>query len=367
MNLIKQPDKYTLNAFRGIFAVLILVHHYDPLNSGLYFDLGGPIVLFFFILSGYLTYYNWYNKISSDNGAQLFLTKRLSKIFALQWISMLLLGLLCVVLQQNRAASIWAYPCQFLLIQSFIPFWEIHFSFNGPSWFLSSLLFCYIMSPALLSFIKRRGIVVFSIILVICFTAYYVILNNLSESIGWRWLTYINPGVRLLEYSTGIFIGYIWVNYNKRFSKSINYLKISIFELIILLISFFIVFSKVFDAYLSFTKYIPDLINMIILSCLILTFSIGQGFFSKILHNKVLQYLGDLSMMIYIIQIVPIAIVIKYIQPHTSVLSSFIILIVFTLLLSHLLIKYIFPIVLRFTSKLFEKILFFKCNKSINY
>lgn len=50
-----------IDSIRGIFALLIVWHHYHPIHY--HYNFGDTIVLFFFILSGFHIAITWKDKI----------------------------------------------------------------------------------------------------------------------------------------------------------------------------------------------------------------------------------------------------------------------------------------------------------------
>ena len=132
---------------RGAAAIMIFFHHFLP-DSGVNYNvnLGEVGVLFFFVLSGFLMAMSYGNKVEESTFSyRSFVVKRLSKIFPLQWI----MTIVFVILGVN-VVSYWAIPFHLTLTQSFIPLWQIDFTLNTVSWFLSTITFCYLVCPFLL-------------------------------------------------------------------------------------------------------------------------------------------------------------------------------------------------------------------------
>lgn len=192
------------DSLRGICALLIVWHHYPHQEMGITYtyDFGNTIVLFFFVLSGYGISLAWKNKI--ERLSKQFYIKRFAKIFPIQWLTVTLFVLFGINIE-----SLWAIPFHLTLTQSAMIQWEINFSLNVPSWFLSSLFFCYLCTPFLLKLAARhtKRFVCFQICAIICFVLFVYIS---SSYIGLRWLTYINPAARLLDYSVGITLGVLY-------------------------------------------------------------------------------------------------------------------------------------------------------------
>ncbi|WP_290386780.1 acyltransferase family protein, partial [uncultured Muribaculum sp.] len=74
----------SLQSLRGIFAIMIFLHHF-PINGKGWFDAGGPCgVDFFLILSGFVLCVGYENKVlSSDFHYRHFIFKRLIRVYPL--------------------------------------------------------------------------------------------------------------------------------------------------------------------------------------------------------------------------------------------------------------------------------------------
>lgn len=279
-----------INSLRGIFALMIVCHHLLPevgINYGA--DFGNSIVLFFFVLSGFHISITWKDKMVASDAPKTFLIKRCSRIFPLQW----LMTLLFVCFNINVVTP-WAIPFHLTLTQSIIPFWKINFTINTPSWFLSSIFFCYLVTPLMLRFAKKQKnlYLIFQICLILSYT---MIIVFLPENIGTRWLCYINPFARMIDYSIGITLGLLWKEEvtNEWSQKTLTY---TVFEIGLLAL---FVFVMCFPPFLRLNDY-PVLRYPIIVG-LIMVFTMSRGYVSKMLSNKICAWLGVLSMSIYMV------------------------------------------------------------------
>jgi len=280
----------SIDAIRGIFALLIVWHHLCPIMGIPYnMDFGNTIVLFFFILSGFHIAINWKDKIQDHY--KDFIIKRCSKIFPIQWL-MTLLFVICGI----NMVSIWAIPFHFTLTQSLIPFWEINFTINAPSWFLSSLFICYLVVPIILNFVNKNKIL-FSVTIISCIICFTILVYVLPGTIGRRWLVYINPFARLIDFSAGILLGIIWSAFSNFVMKLPR--KAIIFTIleIVAICGFMIVVS--YRPVIVLNNY--PVIRYPLILLLISTFTMSYGIISKLLSNKVLSWLGGISMSIYMV------------------------------------------------------------------
>lgn len=280
-----------LNGWRFLFAMMIIWHHFPDSykNFSINLDFGNTIVTFFFILSGFLLTIGYKDKIKSNEiSYKDFIRRRISAIFPLQWI----MTILFVIFNIN-IASYWALPFHLTLTQSLIPYWEINFAINTPSWFLSSIFICYLLTyPILLLFSERKYLFLMSYLIMLML--WNLFLYFLPESIGTRWLCYISPFSRIFDYSIGIVVGLYWssiVKVSQRFLG--NKINATILEL-----SIVVAVSCMF--YQPLSVYINNVvIRYIILFIFIIIFSLSEGVFSRILGLNLFQYMGSLSIAIY--------------------------------------------------------------------
>lgn len=195
--LVSNHRSYSIEYLRCFLMLLIFLEHYP----GSPIRVGGLAVCFFFVLSGFILSYGYSDRIIS--GAvkyKDFILGRFLKIFILHWI------LLPIGFYLNRVT--WAYTgkyvlANFLLLQSWIPDCYSYYSGNGVSWFLSTLLFCYMIYPFLIkgfSFLSIKE----SILLCMGLLFVRVLLENIiPNEYQVDWL-YISPFVRWIDFSMGI-------------------------------------------------------------------------------------------------------------------------------------------------------------------
>lgn len=274
------------DSLRGIFALLIVWHHYAPMSGIAYSaDFGNTIVLFFFMLSGFGITLSWKDKIAGKG--REFLAKRCVKIFPIQWLTVIFYLIFGI-----NIISWWAVPFHLTLTQSAMLPWQINFTMNTPSWFLSSLSFCYLFTPVILKFaVKHKNTFLFLLICAIAVFSFLVYV--LPDTIGRRWLTYINPGARLLDYSCGMALALFWNNIKNGVSKYSSY-GYTIVE--IALIGLMFVFMLDTDLF-KYNRY--AFIRYPVVLGIIAVLSIKKGYVSQMLQRKWLAWLGGISMSIY--------------------------------------------------------------------
>ncbi len=191
-----------IQGLRVVFLIgIFLKHLHDSIGFPYIIDFGARGVEFFFVLSGFLTGIKINYKELSLQSCFSFLFHKLRKFYPLH-VLMFLISIPLVILYTDKDyfnLLITAF-LNVLLLQSWFDFSQ--WSYNGVSWFLSALLFCYFSSP-IISFIcsnlsKRK-------IIIITFLVY--VLKNILDTIHFL---YFNPAYRLMEYFISFNLGFLF-------------------------------------------------------------------------------------------------------------------------------------------------------------
>lgn len=191
----------TLQALRFVFIALVVASHI----IGKSFDFGGECgVSFFFMLSGFILAYAYGGQVEAGIfGRRRFLLRQLSKFYPLHVLMMWVM----VVLDARLGVTYSALKllAQLFLLQSWVPADSFYFVANGSSWFLSDLLFFYVVfSTAYLLLMRASwrnigyGIgVLLLLYLLLALTIPYDKVNA---------LLYAQPLTRLLDFCIGILV-----------------------------------------------------------------------------------------------------------------------------------------------------------------
>lgn len=122
------------------------------------------------------------------------------KLYPLHWI---LLPLGFYITRDVFLQTVKYLPANFLLCQSLIPDQFCYYSGNGVSWFLSTIVFLYIVFPLLWRICSRLAIrwniALYALLIIIR----YSLEIELPEDIKTDWL-YINPLTRWMDFTCGI-------------------------------------------------------------------------------------------------------------------------------------------------------------------
>lgn len=336
---------YALNGWRFIFSLLIVLHHmpkeWRPNVAS--WDFGNTIVLFFFILSGFLLTVGYKDKIQNRTVSYKdFVIKRVSSILPLQMLMTLLFVLFGI-----NVVTYWAVPFHLTLTQSLLPFWEINFTLNTPSWFLSSIFICYLLVWPVLVFARNRRRTLLIYLLVVLAWSVFVFL--LPGSVGTRWLCYINPFARFIDFSAGVVLALYWDEIKLLFKRLRQHkLLFTLCELVIIAFVVCCFVSADFQKYNNYT-----IIRQPLICLFIVIFALGNGWVSKIFGSNMFNKLGDLAIAIYMCH----GFILYFIQipafENNSV--SIILTYIFTILFSYILVHFYCPVVQKFMVGLLSK------------
>ncbi|GKW17388.1 acyltransferase family protein [Pectobacterium actinidiae] len=303
------PNLPSLNGTRIIAALLVYFFHTSIGNMlNLFSDehigeaysfflskAGWVSVSFFFILSGFVM--NW-SSPSVHNPFQ-FYKKRFAKIYPVSIFIVILLVLTGII--SIERVDVWLPNA--LLIQTWIPQGDIYIGGNVPSWFLSVIVFLYIIYPFLLKLVKKIPTESLWMSIILCYLALiavngaiYTLLPTTPLIAGWPfevgeiqwWLSYTFPPTRIFEFTIGILLS--------RIILEGKWIPVSVTTSIILTALTYCI-----------DLFMPFLLSFNLVTLIPLTFLIGSLAASDLqekrsfLHAKSMQWLGSISFCFYLI------------------------------------------------------------------
>jgi peptidoglycan/LPS O-acetylase OafA/YrhL len=272
-------------------------------------------VSFFFILSGFILTYV-YPTLETWEDRKKFFIARLARIWPAHFFYFLLVSLLTFYNLIPGVGNVSTGFLNIFLLQAWIPVAESYFSFNAPSWSISSEFFFYLCFPFIIynwsnSWLWKTTLIFGTIFLFMWVCSYYNLPTyQLDSQITSHGLLNVNPLSRIPEFLIGIMGAHAWLKYKKWFE--LDLLKASLLELIalvVLALNFFF-YGQMYD---SVAYIVPQWIsygfkvwigNGILASLsfvfLIMAFASGQGIFSRVLTVRFGLLLGEISFSIYL-------------------------------------------------------------------
>lgn len=280
-----------LQALRALLFLLVFVSHSGDFLRGVDGAWGGIAVAVFFVLSGFLC---GCREPSADGvwwkDCILGVWKKLRKFWVLHFIVLLV--------------AAWYMPGRFkdfircaLLVQSFCGKAKVALSFNWPTWFLSSLMFCYLLAPLLnraATRIARHAAFALPAVWAVQ-AAWAAVWIGSPEAYGpgYYWV-YICPFARVFDFLSGVLVAKLFRRYGTGGASGAI---CTLTESAII---------AVFAALLWKHDFVPMIFRycviwMPISAALIWAFAAGRGRVVKALCNPPLMWLGLRSFELYIL------------------------------------------------------------------
>lgn len=308
-----------INSLTSIRFILIMFivngHFFQVTNAGefwlRFWKQHNIIVGCFFLLSGYMmALVSGARKDSGFINTRLFLKKRLMRVYPTYFLTLLVFSPMFIYVELFYQKSLSELLLQIFLVltmtQSWIP--EYGTIWNGPTWFLSSIVLSWLLFPTVnraLKTLKMRNSV---LLLALTFFASLVIRCIYSSMTSWNmaegmlaenrlpWFNFFRffPPFNFLEFLMGVLAGHIYLSVKSQGR--------------VLSASLEVIFTLGFVALLLFRPFIAmnDLLIRTILMLpvftgLIISLSFQRGVFSKLMGMKLFVFCGELSFSIYIL------------------------------------------------------------------
>ena len=135
----------TINGWRAVFALMIVLFHVGATS---FEEMTWAGVTFFLMASGFLMARKYPFEQLDGQSYRRFAWNHAAKLFPLHWLT-LVLWLVAMALLGMLAIKPVALALNATLLHSWSLTHSIYFSYNKFSWFLSTLLFCYLCYPLL--------------------------------------------------------------------------------------------------------------------------------------------------------------------------------------------------------------------------
>lgn len=306
--LQKVPPRFEeLESVRGIAALLVVIHHIPQWNTLLYnipyFRNGYLMVELFFVLSGFVIYTAYFNKITNNKDFVRFQFLRFGRLYPLHILFLLVfLGLEFLKLFASKYYNINSPNSTPFVINNFPAFISHLFlvqaigvldhvgSFNAPSWSISAEFYTYLLFGFIILKYYRLRVLLFTLLAI----GFYL----LSQSPVFSRFSYFF--ICISGFSLGCIVASCVSLYDKvKLPSTTPFIPIVL--LLFLLANY------------PISTYYP----LIFILSAILIFSLAkskEGVVSRFLKNRLLKWLGLISYSIYMSHFLIIWIVNQFIR-----------------------------------------------------
>lgn len=351
----------TLIGLRSILILFIFCTHFrfiidDSEIGRSFFEilfLGRYGILFFILLSGFciaLGYTHIFSKISKENLINFF-KRRLIKIYPLYMLIGLISLIFLKIPQHGTDLLNYYVYCYIPMIQS----WnivKIYGDVFSVSWFISTIFFCYLLTPLILFLLNKIKPVKFHILF--CIINYLILLvyslnliaNNDTNNLG----LYTSPYIRLFEYMIGLDIGLIYTKIMKnKMNFNISYTLKSIIDILFVFLFLFCIYGLPNDLLTRHALAMPLFCCFMIYLCYE-----KRSILYDLLSSNYFIFIGSISYEFYLIHYLLFEILQPYYQNYIYTIKE-IILLFLSLFAISVLTSYIYKIIQDKIIKLFIK------------
>lgn len=285
-----------LTGLRFIAAFYVFIFHVN-LRESLDF-LGKPAVFIisqgavgvniFFILSGFILFYNYHDR---KMNAMEFILKRIAKIYPV-YLAGFFICLAVVSLAKIEVIDFSkVLGLNFFMLQSYFPKYSMQWYGSG-SWSISTEFFFYLIFPLLMPAIlklKRKKLII-AIFVCYVFSIIPGILFNLKV-ISFE-ISYTFPPSRIWEFIIGILIACLCLKYSFTVKSKLIYFLFGISVVT------FILVGRLTAGYVILNIAVVPVMAIILINVL----TTGKNILS-LLGTSIMEYLGKISYSFYIFQI----------------------------------------------------------------
>lgn len=284
------PILTSLRFFAAFYVFLFHVDMRKPLEflPGLVVKQGAVGVNVFFILSGFILFYNYFSR--NVNFIE-FILKRISKIYPVYLVGLFLSGIVYFAFHVKIEYSFEIFMMNLMMVQSYLPSFSMVW-YGGGSWSISTEFFFYLCFPILLMIILKlsRNLTLLSLLGVYFFSLLPGILYNM-DILNSR-LTYTFPLSRIPEFICGMLAAALVFKYRVRLHPILSILTI-------LLCTFFFLFIG--QNLRGYT--IQNAVVLPVMVALLIRINTTENQVFQFFGNKFFEYLGKISYSFYIIQL----------------------------------------------------------------
>lgn len=264
-------------------------------------------VAIFMVLSGFCMAINYLPKEKSLSLSPLKNMKfGISKVKKLYGLHLVMLAVMYVIAKMPVSVlAIRRLITDVLLLKCWKFHSEDYYSYNGVSWYLSTYMFICMMAPYVMKLIakiknkKQLFISMAAVYGIMVVVGYYVSVVQIPLGDGFaKWLTYISPVYRVLDFSLGAMLGWAYLNCNWEETLTKNKALVLEFLAVLAFVISEYVYLPIKERYMGIGYTVYFTLTAMLL---VWVFAVHRSVITKALNNPVLMWLGNLSSMTFLI------------------------------------------------------------------
>ena len=292
-----------LAVLKFVAVILIIAQHvlYSEFTT---IDLGARMCEFLIVSSGFLVGLNYIDKnVKPTLKASIkYGYKKFKGFYPLHFICLLLVILLefSIGLRQGVDKNfVVSLICNLTLTHAWSNNPDVIFSFNGVSWFLPAILFCYLLSPFFLQAIKKvkTSIVLFCVVVFLRIMFEFLVVNYWKD---FNINLHVNPLIKASEFFIGMLTVPVFnlINNKIQFYKQKRWVKVifTLIEVLILVSLFFIIYYG--------GEVLSRGLFVFIFSLFVVLIALCCGYISDFCSSKIMRKMCSCQLEMYLFQVV---------------------------------------------------------------
>ena len=300
----------SMQALRFLACLCIFAHH-CYITKLVYWG-----VSLFFVMSGFLMSYGYYDRSFASLSPAVslrFSLKKLWKLYPLHILTMLPILALEIYARRSTGVTvefiIAETAANLLLVQAWLPRYAL--TLNGAAWYLSVSMLLYFLFPYILACIRAYRSRITAIAACVVLFAVQTGLCSLAAPLGRAlygedyssfafWFGYIFPPVRAIDFAVGCNLGYIFLTRRPGEGESRRESAVMTLCAAALLIAAVRTFNGG-RSFLALEQFRSAVLWLPFAGVTVYLFAVGKGLIPRLLTNRVTVFLGNMSAGFYLI------------------------------------------------------------------
>ena len=279
----------SLQGLRSIAMLAIFFFHAGFIPNGIF-----PVT-FFFILSGFVVYYNYNNRLNDITMKESVLwgIKKIKNMYPIHIITFVMSIFIRIswICKYSIGELIIMGGTNLLLLQTLTP--KYAFTFNSLSWYLATTFCCYLMALFIIKKLKTINVVK-PIFLLITVWLFQILLAFIVPDFieNYEWFFYISPYFRVLDFILGMILAKMYLKKNGDFIKMYTLIEIAII---------YVFFSTYILSFILPREFTRGIIYAPVFLIGIYIIVQEKGIISKFLCNQIFQKIAKISFEFYMV------------------------------------------------------------------